>query len=104
VALLYIFWNRRTQNKNSRHVYVAVFKMILLSIFLGIALEAIRRIVFSGLGATTFSGALLTCFGLGVLFLCLLYVACRIMKMADILEIFEKPLQKLIKHFRKNKE
>jgi putative peptidoglycan lipid II flippase len=104
VALLYICWNRRTQNKNSRHVYAAVFKMMLLSIFLGIALEAIRRIVFSGPGATTFSGAFLTCFGLGVLFLCLLYVACRIMKMTDILEILEKPLQKLIKRFYKNKE
>ena len=104
VALLYICWNRRTRNKNSRHVYAAVFKMMLLSIFLGSALEAIRRIVLSSPGATTFSSALLTCFGLGVLFLCLLYVACRIMKMADILEIFEKPLQKLIKHFCKNKE
>jgi putative peptidoglycan lipid II flippase len=104
VALLYICWNRRTQNKNSRHVYGAVFKMTLLSIFLGSALEAIRRIVFSALDATTFSGALLTCFGLGVLFLCLLYVACRIMKMADILEIIEKPLQKLTKRFRGNRK
>ncbi|MBW2707757.1 MAG: murein biosynthesis integral membrane protein MurJ [Deltaproteobacteria bacterium] len=103
VALLYVCWNRRTQNKNSRHVYGAVFKMMLLSIFLGSALEAIRRIVFSGLDATTFSGALLTCLGLGVLFLCLLYVACRIMKMADILEILEKPLQKLISRFRVNR-
>ena len=99
VALLYICWNRRTQNKSSRHVYGAVFKMMLLSIFLGSALETIRRIVFSGPGATTFSSALLMCFGLGVLFLCLLYVACRIMKMADILEILEKPLQKLTKYF-----
>ena len=104
VTLLYICWNRRTQNKNSRHVYGAVLKMVLLSIFLGSALETIRRIVFSALDPTTFSGALLTCLGLGVLFLCLLYVACRLMKMADILEIFEKPLRKLLKHFYKNRE
>ena len=104
VALLYICWNRRTQNKSSRHVYGAVFKMTLLSIFLGSALEAIRRIVFSDLCATAFSGAVLTCLGLGVLFLCLLYVACRIMKMTDILEILEKPLQKLIKRFHRNRK
>ena len=104
VTLLYICWNRRTQNKNSSQVYGAVFKMMLLSIFLGFLLEAIRRIAFSGPGAATFSGALLACFGLGVLFLCLLYVLCRIMKMADILEIFEKPLQQLRKRFRRNKK
>lgn len=104
VTLLYICWNRRTQNKNSSQVYGAVFKMMLLSIFLGFLLETIRRIAFSGPGAATFSGALLACFGLGVLFLCLLYVLCRIMKMADILEIFEKPLQQLRKRFRRNKK
>jgi len=104
VALLYIFWNRRTHNKESRHVYGAIFKMTAVSIFLGSTLETIRRSVLLSSVAGTFSGALLTCFGLGVLFLCLLYVACRIMKMADILEILEKPLQKLTNRFRTNKE
>ena len=99
VALLYVCWNRRTQNRESRRVYGTVFKMALLSIFLGSALEAIRQNIFSNLGADTLSSALLTCFGMGVLFLSLLYVACRIMKMSDILEIIEKPLQKIKTHF-----
>ena len=99
VALLYVCWNRRTQNRESRRVYGTVFKMTVLSVFLGSALEAIRQNIFSSLGADTFSSALLTCFGMGVLFLSLLYVACRIMKISDILEIIEKPLQKIKNYF-----
>ena len=104
VALLYICWNRRTENKDSRHVYGAVFKMMLLSIFLGSALEAIRQAVFSSVGDNTFLSALLTCFGMGVLFLCLLYVALRIMKMSDILEILETSIQKLKNRFHANRK
>jgi putative peptidoglycan lipid II flippase len=100
VTLLYICWNRRTENRNSHRVYGAVFKMVGLSIFLGSALEAVRQSVFSGLAGGSFAGALITCLGLGILFLCLLYPACRIMKMADIIEIIEKPIQKRIKRFR----
>jgi putative peptidoglycan lipid II flippase len=100
VALLYICWNRRMENRDSRHVYGAVFKMMLLSILLGSALEAIRQTVFSSLPANSHTSALLTCFGMGILFLSLLYVACRIMKMSDILEILEKTIQKLTKRFR----
>lgn len=99
VTLLYICWNRRTKNKDSRHVYGTIFKMILLSIFLGSALEAARLSVFSDLSAGSFSGALLTCLVLGALFLCLLYTACRVMKMTDILDILEKPFQKLKNRF-----
>jgi hypothetical protein len=102
VALLYVCWNRRTQNKESGHIYVAVMKMMLLSIFLGSALEAIRQWVFEGAFTNTVSGALLTCLGLGTLFLCLLYGACRIMKLGDLLEILEKPIQKMIKRFSNN--
>ena len=104
VILLYVCWNRRTWNKESGHVYVAVMKMMLLSIFLGSALEAIRQWIFEGSFTDTFSGALLTCLGLGTLFLCLLYGACRIMKMNDLLDILEKPIQKMAKRFYRNKE
>lgn len=103
VALLYICWNRRTHNKGSHHVYGTVFKMILLSVFLGSSLEVIRQWVYRGLCGNTFSDALLICFGLGVLFLCLLYVACKIMKMSEILDILEKPFQKFTKRFHKKR-
>ena len=99
VALLYICWNKRTQNRDSGRVYAAVFKMILLSVFLGISLETIRRTFLADLGAGTFSGALTTGVALGVLFSCLLYLACRIMKMGDILDILEKPFLKLSARF-----
>lgn len=104
VALLYVCWNRRTRNRESGIVYSAVFKMLVLSIFLGSALEIIRRNVFSYLPTDTLLGALATCFGLGIPFLCLLYVSCRIMKMRDLLEILEKPIQKIAKRFSKNEE
>jgi predicted PurR-regulated permease PerM len=90
--------------KGSRHVYGTVIKMMLLSVFLGSALEAIRQWVYEGLCGNTFSGALLICFGLGVLFLCLLYGALKIMKMSEMIDILEKPFQKITKRFHKNKE
>jgi len=104
VTLLYICWNRRTHNRGSRHVYGTVIKMMLLSVFLGSALEAIRQWVYEGLCGNTFSGALLICFGLGVVFLCLLYGALKIMKMSEMIDILEKPFQKFVKRFHKNKE
>ncbi len=101
VALLYICWNKRTQNRDSGLVYGAVFKMVALSIFLGFSLETLRKTLFSTLGAGTLSGALITSVALGILFSCLLYLACGIMKMSDIFDILEKPFRKLKDRFFK---
>ncbi len=96
VALLYVCWNLRTHNQESRYVYGAVFKMAAFSLFLGPALEILRRTVFLGLfQGKTFTGALLISIGMGVAFLVLLYLGLRAMKMADILEILEKPFRRL---------
>jgi len=103
VSLLYICWNRRTHNNQSRHVYGTVFKMMLLSVFLGSVLETMRQWVYEGLCGNTFSGALLISFGLSVLFLCLLYGALKIMKMAEMMDILEKPFQKFTKRFHEKR-
>ena len=65
VALLYVCWNRRTRNRESGIVYSAVFKMLVLSVFLGSGLEAVRKWLFEGSFTGTVSGALLTCLGTG---------------------------------------
>ena len=68
VALLYICWNRRTQNRDSVHVYGAIFKTILMSVFLGCILETIRKTCFLSPDPDTLSGALTTGLALGVMF------------------------------------
>ncbi len=103
-ALLYMIWNRRTRNRGSGNVYKTVLKMGLLSLILGPALEIVRQSAFSRFSDGSLFGSLITCVALGFLFLCLLYVACSVMKMDDILKILEKPLRKLCERFRHYKK
>ena len=94
VALLYAIWNRRTKNRESGAVYTRVGKMILLSIFLGAVVEGVRRFISLWLNTQTFSGALASSMLAGLLFLALLYPACRALKMDDFLDILNRPLKK----------
>ena len=65
VALLYMIWNRRTENRESGRVYTAILKMVFLSILLGGILETIRKNAFSGLDGYSLSGAVVICAALG---------------------------------------
>ena len=95
VTLLYAIWNRRTKNRESGAVYARVGKMILLSIFLGAVVEGMRRFISSWLNTQTFSGAFASSMVAGLLFLALLYPACRALKMDDFLDILNRPLKKV---------
>ncbi|MFH1481375.1 MAG: lipid II flippase MurJ, partial [Pseudomonadota bacterium] len=97
---LYVLWNRRSGNKECRSVYLLVFKMTLLSFFLGTALEYIRRIAFSGIDAGSLTGALFTSIVFGFLFLISLYLAGRAMKIKEIHEVLSKPFVKLYDRLR----
>jgi putative peptidoglycan lipid II flippase len=46
VLLLYILWNRKTGNRESLRVYHFYIKIIVMSLLLGIFLEALKRKVF----------------------------------------------------------
>ena len=95
VALLYAIWNRRTKNRESIAVYLAVGKMVLLSILLGAVLEGVRHFLSSWLNTQTFPGALASCLAAGLLFPCLLYPLAKVFKVDDFLDVLKGPLKKI---------
>jgi putative peptidoglycan lipid II flippase len=95
VTVLYALWNRRSRNRDSRNVYRHVGKMILLSVFLLIVLEGFRRTILSGMDQWTFQGALFTSLALGALFLVLLSLAGKILKIQEIGDVLGKPMRKI---------
>ncbi len=95
VLLLYAIWNRRTKNRESGAVYTCVGKMILLSIFLGVVLEGVRRLVSSWIDTQTFSGALISCLVAGLVFLSLLYPLGKALKLDDLFDVVIGPLKKI---------
>lgn len=86
VVVLYALWNRRTGNSEARGVYTHGVKIILLSAFLGIGLEAFRRMAISGMDPWTFQGALVSSLATGAIFVILLGLAGWILKIPEIRE------------------
>lgn len=73
VSLLYGLWNRKAQNTGGLEVYGAILKMTIISIPLGLFLEAARRLFLdllprAGLPAQSLAASLLTCMVIGILF------------------------------------
>lgn len=95
VTVLYALWNRRSKNQDSRKVYRHVGKMILLSVFLGAALEGFRRIILSGVDPWTFQGAAFTSLALGLFFLILLYLAGKTMRIEEIRDVLGEPMRRI---------
>ena len=94
VTLLYAIWNRRTKNRQSGVVYACVGKMILLSTFLSVVLEGLRRLVSSWVDTQTFFGALAVCMVAGLVFLSILYPAGKLLKLDDVLDLLRRPMKK----------
>jgi putative peptidoglycan lipid II flippase len=92
VALLYILWNRRSQNRGSRSVYTHVVKVILLSCFIGAVLEILRNTILPWFDVTTKAGAFLLCVVTGIVFLVILVPAGKLMRINEIQEILIRPI------------
>jgi putative peptidoglycan lipid II flippase len=99
VMVIYILWNRRTGNRGS-NVYVHVGKIILLGISLGIILEGFKRLVLTSFDAWSLVGTLSTSIVLGLLFLLLLYIGGRLMKMEEISYIMFIALKRIKEQIR----
>jgi len=95
VTVLYALWNRRSRNRDSLKVYVHVGKITLLSVFLGMILEGFRRTVLSGVDQWTFQGAFFTSLVLGLIFLTLLYVTGKILRIEEISDVLGKPMRRI---------
>ena len=90
VFFLYIIWNKRTQNKGSRDVYVTYLKMIVLSVLLGIFVAGFKLKVLGGIDSTTFSGSLWVTLVTGIVFTGLLLFAGYLLKVKEIREMINR--------------
>jgi putative peptidoglycan lipid II flippase len=95
VSLLYLFWNRRSGNRGWRGVLTRVWRMLLLSLFLAGVLEGFQRSVLIGIDRGTLSGALLVGLIQCVLFLSLLFLLGKMMRMEEFSGLLKRPWRKI---------
>ncbi len=69
VIVLYVLWNRRTDNSGSFAVYRFYLKIAGTGIIIGLLLEGFRRTALAGTDVSTFSGSLTVCIFTGIVFI-----------------------------------
>lgn len=91
VVLLYAVWNRRAGNTGSLQVYRFYLKIFALSLPLGGMLEGGRRALRALVPAPDgFAGALVVASGTGVLFVGLLLISGRLLRIPEIDELLKR--------------
>lgn len=90
VLILYFFWNKRSQNKQSRDVYFFYFKITILSAFLGLLLVWFKVYFLAGIDPTTLRGSLVISSVTGTLFLFLLIGIGSVLKIREITELVHR--------------
>jgi len=93
VVLLYMLWNRRTGNKESRSVYLLYLKIILICVPLGIAAEWFRRRIFDGADNIGNLETLWICFALGIGYCMLFFCVGYVLKVEEIKSFLERMIR-----------
>jgi peptidoglycan biosynthesis protein MviN/MurJ (putative lipid II flippase) len=83
--LLYVVWNRRTNNTDSRQVYSSFLKMAVLSVGMGGGLEWIRQLL-AGILPVGIMGSILLIAGLSGIWLGLLLAIGTFLRSEEIME------------------
>ncbi|MBL0713167.1 MAG: murein biosynthesis integral membrane protein MurJ [Desulfosarcina sp.] len=78
VLFIYMIWNRRSENRESRRVYGLYLKLAFLSLPLGLILGVFKRFVLASADLTTMGGNLLTVILVGSLGVVLMVVGARL--------------------------
>ena len=99
VTVLYVIWNKRSKNTESRSVYSFYLKMIGFAAVTGIFLAWLKSVAFGWIDATTFMGSLLMCALTGGVFLLILLGAGYGLKVREITDLVHRLAEKL-KKFR----
>ncbi len=86
VLLLYTLWNKKSNNKGSKTVYLFVLKIILISAPIGVLLERIRIHLSGSMDTTSFFGSFLISVILGVIFIALFTVIGYVFRIKEITE------------------
>ncbi len=96
VVLLYIIWNYRMHNPESRGVFGSYLKMAAFSIPAGVGLEFIRRMLTHGAATPGLMKSLMVCGVVFLLFMTLLTAAGHVFRIREITDTFRRLMQKAI--------
>jgi putative peptidoglycan lipid II flippase len=83
-TLLYVLWKRKSGNPGGREVGGAYLKAALVSVPLGLGLEALRRILTAGIDISTFGGSLAVAAIVGAVFTAILLGAGYLLRIDEI--------------------
>ena len=96
VIFLYVLWNRKSINPESREVYMGYVKMLHISLPAGLILEGLRMGLARWIGMKGLAGSLLIAGGIGLLFMFLLFVTGYLFKIREITETLGRIFKKAI--------
>jgi putative peptidoglycan lipid II flippase len=100
VALLYVLWNKKSDNKESLRVYRFYLRTILLSIPLGLFLEFFKVTFLSGFDSTTLGGSLMVSILTALVFLAIVVSTGYLLGIKEIKALLNRILEKIKKYTR----
>ncbi len=95
VTVLYALWNRRSNNTESRGVYLFYVKMICFAAVTGIFLAWFKSTALFWIDSTTFQGSLVVSLLTGAVFLVILLTAGYGLKIREVTELVNRLAKKL---------
>ncbi len=100
VSVLYIFWNKRSANKEAKAVYLFYLKMVLISIPLAVLLFFAKHRLLAGFESLSILGSMVHLAVLSMLFITSLFSLGYVFKIREIFEISEFVVKR-IKNIRR---
>lgn len=90
VVTLYVLWNRRSRNPDSRPVYFFYFRIICFTIPLGLALEGLKTFLHTIIDTSSITGCAATGAITLSVFLCLLIIAGYALRLEELIDLGRK--------------
>jgi putative peptidoglycan lipid II flippase len=98
VALLYVLWNKKSENRDSLRVYRFYLRTILLSIPCGLFLEFFKKTVLSRFDSTTLNGSLSVSMLTAMVFVVIVVSAGYMLGVTEIKELCRRIIEKIKKY------
>jgi putative peptidoglycan lipid II flippase len=95
VVTLYWLWNQRSRNPGSRSVYLFYFRLICVSIPMGLVLERLKTFLHTIIDTSTMTGCVETGAITLSAFLCLMIVAGYALRLEELIQLEKKLLARL---------
>ena len=95
VAVLYVLWNKKSENKDSHRVYRFYLWTILLSIPLGLFLEFFKSTFLTGFDSATFAGSLAVSILTALVFVVMVLSAGYMLGVTEIKALVSRILKKI---------